>query len=54
MTLRGYQGEFTYAEGKKMDAKDVLYMLGWFAVFFLLRRYPVIEMFGRLLTGGHV
>ena len=46
MQLRGFGGEFWYAEVKKAGAGDVLYGVGALLLFALCRRYNVAGLLG--------
>ncbi len=52
MQLRGFAGEFWYAEIKRAEMKDLLFAILLPAVFLLLRHYNVAEYLGRMLSGG--
>ena len=52
MQLRGFAGEFWYAEIKRAEMKDLLFAILLPAVFLLLRNYNVAEYLGRMLSGG--
>ena len=52
MMLRGYSGDYLYLIGQTVFRwKDFGYLLFWIAVFFLLRKYPVILLAGNLFGG---
>ncbi len=51
MTLRGFQGEFSYiGENSSVRGKDLLYLAVWGVLFFIIRRYPVLLIVGNLFT----
>ncbi len=51
MTLRGFQGEFSYiGENSRLGWTDVLYFCIWVAVIIFIRRYPVLLLVGNLFT----
>ena len=49
MQLRGFDGEFRYAEGKRAAVSDYLWAVLLPVGFWILRRYNLAEMLGRLL-----
>ncbi|CAK7079210.1 cobalt ECF transporter T component CbiQ [Tissierella sp.] len=49
MILRGYKGEFYYANKGKCTAKDYLYLFICLAVFIVLRCFSVLKLFESLL-----
>lgn len=52
MTLRGYQGEFRYmGEKNHVRWQDIVYLVIWLAVFFLIKRIPIIIVMGNLAGG---
>ena len=54
MLLRGFRGEFWYAEPEKSGIKDYLYVIISIALFFVLRYVNIAELIGRVVTGGAV
>ncbi len=54
MQLRGFAGEFRYADHRKMETRDMVYMVILILLILLVRMVPVAEMIGRIATGGIV
>ncbi len=52
MQLRGFSGNFAYAQDRRFTARDALWLILWTAVFVLCRLYNIPGLLGRLLTGG--
>ena len=52
MQLRGFDGSFRYAEGKKAGFPDYLWAVLLPIVFLLLRKYNLAELTGRLLMSA--
>ncbi len=51
MTLRGFQGEFSYiGENSKCRISDLLYFCIWLVAFILIRKYPIFLIVGNLFT----
>lgn len=48
MLLRGYRGEFHYAETKKTDKKDILFLLACISMFLLARNVDIAAWLGNL------
>lgn len=51
MVLRGFDGEFYYADVAACRLSDVLYVAACAAAFFVVRRVPVVAMLGGLFVG---
>ncbi len=49
MVLRGYNGEFTYAQAKKCTPGDIVYLLAAVGAFLLLRYVPVANLLGGMV-----
>ncbi len=49
MQLRGFRGEFPYADAAPIAGKDILYMTAMAAVGLVLRFVPVAELLGRMV-----
>ena len=54
MQLRGFAGNFTYAEGRRCTARDGVWFAVWTAAFVLCRVFDVAGLLGNLLTGGGI
>lgn len=52
MTLRGFQGEYPFAECGTFRGRDLAWVLGWSAVLLTLRLLPAAELLGRALMGS--
>ena len=52
MQLRGFTGEFTYAQTVPARPADLLYALLLPAAFLLMRRFDLAQMIGAVMTGG--
>ena len=52
MQLRGFSGDFAYAEDRRFTVRDAAWLILWPAVFILCRLYNVPALLGALLTGG--
>ena len=52
MQLRGFAGEFTYAETAPAGPADLLYALLLPAAFLLMRRFDLAQLIGAVMTGG--
>ena len=50
MQLRGFHGEFFYADAAPFRAADGAWLLGWTAVFLVLRNVPVAQLLGSLVV----
>ena len=50
MTLRGFRGEFTMDGAGRVHVRDAVYLAAWCSVFFLLRRWPVLVLIGRIFV----
>lgn len=50
MQLRGFCGEFYYAEVKRIDAKDIAYAAACLALFFAARYFDLAMMLGNLFV----
>ena len=50
MCLRGFHGDFTYANPAKWNRKDTLYLIGFAAAILLLRAVNLSALAGSLLT----
>ena len=50
MSLRGYTGEFYYANIINYRAKDYLYLITWLAIFAVIRFLPVLEIIGSIFV----
>ena len=50
MMLRGFTGEFFYADTKPFRAGDSVWLLGWLAAFLFLRCIPVAQLLGGLVV----
>ena len=50
MQLRGFTGEFFYADTKPFRAAEGIWLLGWTAVFLILRWVPVAQLLGGLVV----
>ena len=54
MQLRGFSGEFWYADVKRAEMKDYLFAVLLPAIFLLLRYFNVAELLGQFLAKGVV
>ena len=54
MQLRGFSGEFWYADVKRAELKDYLFAILLPVSFLLLRHYNLAEFLGRLISRGAV
>lgn len=52
MQLRGFKGEFYYADTKKAGAKDLIFLLVMILLIIGLRMYDVASLVGGLVMGG--
>jgi len=52
MQLRGFRGEFPYAESRPWTGRDTAWFLVWTACFALCRMFDVAGLLGSLLAGG--
>lgn len=43
MLLRGYKGDFGYSNNKRPGIKDIIYILIWIAIFFVIRFTDIFE-----------
>jgi cobalt/nickel transport system permease protein len=50
MQLRGFHGEFFYADAAPFRAADGAWLLGWTAVFLVFRCVPVAQLLGSLVV----
>lgn len=50
MCLRGFRGEFYPPGVRKIQAKDVLYLLFWCIFLIILRGFPVVRLIGSLVV----
>ena len=50
MQLRGFRGEFFYAEGSRFTAADAAYTFGWGAAFLLARLVDLPQLLGSLFV----
>lgn len=50
MQLRGFTGEFFYADTKPFRTGDGVWLLGWITAFLLLRLVPVAQLLGSLVV----
>jgi len=50
MQLRGFRGEFFYADTAPFGAADGAWLLGWTAVFLVFRCVPVAQLLGSLVV----
>ncbi|MCR4999869.1 MAG: cobalt ECF transporter T component CbiQ [Lachnospiraceae bacterium] len=50
MLLRGFNGEFPQGKPKRQSAGDVIYLLFWVILLFILRTYPVLTLIGGLFV----
>lgn len=50
MQMRGFQGSFYYARGRKVNQKDIGYLLGWMILFGLLRKVNLSVWIGNLFV----
>ena len=50
MELRGFRGEFHYAEGEPFGAGSLVYALGWAAFFLLARLTDLPQLLGNLFV----
>ncbi|WP_378955909.1 cobalt ECF transporter T component CbiQ [Pelosinus sp. sgz500959] len=53
MLCRGFDGEVRLRGQKKLVGMDVIYLLGWSAVFIILRLVNISQWLGTLLVGGY-
>lgn len=54
MLLRGFYGEFSYAECKGAKAGDLLFMALSFGFFVLCRRFNLTALLGSMMMGGRI
>ena len=52
MTLRGFEGEYPFAECGPFRARDLIWVLLWSAALLSLRLLPAAELLGRALAGA--
>ncbi len=52
MQLRGFRGEFAYAESRPWTGRDTVWFLVWTVLFVLCRTLDVAGLLGGLMTGG--
>jgi len=52
MQLRGFKGEFNYAETEKATLRDLIFTLGCAASFILFRYVNFAELLGKIAVGG--
>ena len=50
MLLRGYRGDFYYAQGRRSTGRDVLYAVLWCALFAAARAVNLTQLLGALLV----
>ncbi len=50
MILRGYQGEFYYAEDNPAGIKDIVYLLVWVMLFALCRSVNIVQWIGNMFV----
>jgi len=51
MCLRGFSGEYITGSSKKMNAGDLLYIVGWGLFLITMRTYDIPMLLGSLFTG---
>jgi cobalt/nickel transport system permease protein len=51
MLARGFTGEFHARREFRFAGKDWLFLLGWSALFMIMRYWNVSRIFGNLATG---
>ncbi len=49
MQLRGFAGEFYYADRKRIGVKDIIYLIVWVGIFFFFRYVNVIGLIGNMI-----
>jgi len=54
MQLRGFHGEFSYADIRRLNRKDLCFLFGSILVLFLFRYFDLAAMLGGLAMGGRV
>ena len=52
MQLRGFTGSFTYADCKRFDLRDAMWILIWVLLLLIFRFFDVPGIIGALLLGG--
>jgi len=51
MCLRGFSGEYITGSSKKMNAGDLLFIVGWGLFLITMRTYDIPMLLGSLFTG---
>lgn len=52
MLARGFSGEFHTLRTNRFDGRDLLFLLGWSALFLFLRQHNISLLLGSIITGA--